>query len=447
MFYINDHFYTSQDVKNTIQQWEHDQAISHWLDKRIAIRCSDIFSWLSIVLYAKNKNIQLMPINGDLPDTAAFEKAKDADCHIYICTHSKIQKQIKPANSDKNISNEVKRLHGGLIQFSSGTTGEPKAIFRSWNEIATEIKAYNKIIDLNNDEDIVVACPVTHSYGLICGFLSSLERNNNIHICTGINARYLANICQKYQKPFVYSSPQLLQSLLNVLPSSDNKNSTKLYGAMTSGSLLPESYFNDLKTSCLKFYQQYGCSETGCVSISKNPKNANEIGETLEHCRIESGTQESPSEIIVSQTHSNRIHTQDLGYFDNHQQLHFSSRQDDTIIISGLNVYPIDIENVLLKHDFIGDVVAFKAPINNKPSLLALYSGPSELKPADLRRFCHGYLARYQWPNLFIHTNSIPRLPNGKINRRKLADQYGTGSEESSFETTSSVNTSLEVPA
>lgn len=62
------------------------------------------------------------------------------------------------------------------MQYSSGTTGEPKLIRRAWTEVDTEITAYNVALNCEVDEVPIVMAPVSHSYGLICGTLSAITR-------------------------------------------------------------------------------------------------------------------------------------------------------------------------------------------------------------------------------------------------------------------------------
>ena len=73
-------------------------------------------------------------------------------------------------------SRELLLEEPSLLQYSSGTTGEPKLIRRAWTEVDTEITAYNEALNCEVDEVPIVMAPVSHSYGLICGTLSAITR-------------------------------------------------------------------------------------------------------------------------------------------------------------------------------------------------------------------------------------------------------------------------------
>ena len=77
-------------------------------------------------------------------------------------------------------SRELLLEEPSLLQYSSGTTGEPKLIRRAWTEVDTEITAYNEALNCEVDEVPIVMAPVSHSYGLICGTLSAITRGASL---------------------------------------------------------------------------------------------------------------------------------------------------------------------------------------------------------------------------------------------------------------------------
>ena len=429
MFSVNNTAYSKEYVDNHFVEIESLNLSEEWHGKRVAVACSDAYIWLCLCMYFRGKHIQLLPIHADLPKEGAFKKAIDSECDIFVWQDTAHAMDIADA-SLKTDQVFGEKFVGGLLQFSSGTTGAPKLIHRSWCDINEEIKYYNIDMKLDSDATIIVACPVTHSYGLICGFLASVDRGVFPHVVTGMNTAFLFSVSSRYLKPFIYSSPQLLKSLIN-LSVENKKGKNKLYGAMTSGTVLPMSWFNELKAHCENFYQQYGCSEAGCISISRNPISANDIGKPLDRWYVEVGDITSISEIVVinkvNDKHTNfstnkehSIYTQDVGYMDN-QRLFFSSRIDDTIVVSGLNVYPTEIENIILQHPNVLDVIVFRSGPEDAQRIVCQYSGLCEIAPSELRRWCSQYLARYQWPTQFYFCDKIPRQDNGKVSRRELA--------------------------
>lgn len=453
MLSLDDQAVSAQDLEQQFALLRQLADTHNWYGRRLAFCTSDIFQWLALVLFCRQNSISLAPIHGDTPEQAAGDKAAEMGCDFLLWQTATHTRPLTPNAIHSRPA--VENTRAGLLQFSSGTTGRPKLIARSWASIDREIKSYNRALGPAGEFQPVVACPISHSYGLISGVLSALERGREPHIVSGINSRHLLSVVDRYQQPLVYSSPQFLYTATTLLAPGK-----KLFAAMTSGTVMPAPWFTSVQQKTGYLLQQYGCSEAGCISVAHRPSQANMLGKPLDHIRLsddfltfqqgdppsessaagsQNGSPVSPQEILV-EVDEQRIQTQDLGYGDNSGNLYFFSRQDDTIIVSGFNVYPAEVEDVLLAHPDIDDVVVFRLPDNTAnilgapaPSdsagsrVAALYCGKRELKKSEMRRWCQQALAPYQWPTVIEKLPRIPRLPNGKISRRQLTRDYLAG--------------------
>jgi long-chain acyl-CoA synthetase len=125
----------------------------------------------------------------------------------------------------------------------------------------------------------------------------------------------------------------------------------------------------------------------------------------------------------------------DVGYLDGAGYLFLCDRKSDMIISGGVNIYPAEIEGVLLTHPKVGDAAVFgiphpdwgeeiKAVIEPAPGV-----GPDEDLRDDLFSFCHGRLAKFKTPKSIDFIAEMPRDPNGKLYKRKLRDPYWEGKE------------------
>ncbi|WP_339615776.1 AMP-binding protein [uncultured Gilvimarinus sp.] len=410
LFYLNDKRYDQDALNERWQTLERNDNVAS--ARRLAVCTTDHFEWLAIALYCRKNNLSVAPIHPDTPHCAAQRKAKELDCDALIWQNAEqIQRLCQSALPA-----------GTLIQFSSGTTGAAKKIERTWAEIDREIEHYNSAINLTSDIVPVVACAITHSYGFICGFLASLARGATPHIVTGWNPKYLLHTLQLYPKPLLYSSPVFIKTLLMLWRSPQS-----LYGVMTSGAVMPEHDFANLTHKVQHVWQQYGCSEAGCITIAYQPKNARVMGHALAHCQLlASSDSNAPAEVIVQQSGHN-IHTGDAGYIDSsdNSSLHFCGRIDDTIIYAGLNVYPQEVESALMTHPAISEAVVFNMPDASAGArVAAIYTAPSALNDTQLRDLYRQKLATHQRPSWTQYVTKIPRLANGKISRRQLAQDF-----------------------
>jgi long-chain acyl-CoA synthetase len=125
----------------------------------------------------------------------------------------------------------------------------------------------------------------------------------------------------------------------------------------------------------------------------------------------------------------------DVGYLDDAGYLFLCDRKSDMIISGGQNIYPAEIESVLLGHPKVADVAVFGIPNEDWGEEIKAVVEPVEAaEPGDplaqeLLGFCRDKLARFKWPRSVDFTREMPRDPNGKLYKRKLRDPYWQGRE------------------
>ena len=424
MFYINDDFYGTDYLAKCHQEFKLSSALDNCTNKRLAVCLEDSAQWLALCLFIKEQNGSVMPIHPSTPLEAARRLAAKAGCNqLHYQRIDNVIELPDPSTEDK-IAPEITK--GVLIQMSSGTTGEPKCIERSWSSIEEEVTSYISAFTLPNEMTPLIACPITHSYGLISGVMVALARDLQPIIITNINPKYLIKRVSNSDKPLLYSSPTMLHGLIRLMP----KDQT-LHAVMTSGTIMPKQRFEQLSPRIQHFFQQYGCSEAGCISVNPDMTSAVDVGIPLPHLRVIAGDSAiQPAEIIVTTNSGQQIHTQDLGHFHHDittdaQMLSFLSRMDDTIIVAGLNVYPQEVEDVILAMPEIKDAVVFKIDDAYAGQRVCLqYSSEKPLEPSAIRQWCVDRLAPYQMPQQLIQVAQIERLANGKVNRKQLANTF-----------------------
>jgi long-chain acyl-CoA synthetase len=125
----------------------------------------------------------------------------------------------------------------------------------------------------------------------------------------------------------------------------------------------------------------------------------------------------------------------DVGYVDDEGYLYLSDRKIDMIISGGVNIYPAEIEGVLVGHPAVADAAVFGIPddemgeqVKAVVELSAGFEGSDELA-ADIVAHVREHLAGYKVPRSVDFTDELPRHPTGKLYKRLLRDPYweGTG--------------------
>ena len=127
----------------------------------------------------------------------------------------------------------------------------------------------------------------------------------------------------------------------------------------------------------------------------------------------------------------------DIGYLDADGYLFLCDRKADMIISGGVNIYPAEIESVLLTHPKVGDVAVFGIPHEEwGEEIKAVVQPGAGVEPgpaltAELLAFLAGRLAKFKLPRTVDYVDELPRDPNGKLYKRRLRDAYWKDRERS----------------
>ena len=123
----------------------------------------------------------------------------------------------------------------------------------------------------------------------------------------------------------------------------------------------------------------------------------------------------------------------DVGYLDADGYLYLTDRKDFMIISGGVNIYPQEIENLLVTHPKVADVAVFGVPNDEMGEEVKAVIQPADMADAgaglaqELQEFCRQHLARYKCPRSIDFVDELPRAPTGKLYKRLLREKYWTG--------------------
>lgn len=407
MFFVNEQYYTLDDLERKYIEFGNIPYLRDCRNRRLAVCMPDVFPWLALCLFVRKKGGSIVPIHPSVPKDGAIRMARSSGSHFLL---------FENIDSPIHLTDEKNDREGVLVQMSSGTTGAPKSIERSWESVEVELESYVSTLSLDQETTSIVACPVTHSYGMICGVFACIRRGAEPVIVTNMNPKYVLKKLKEHPKHILYGAPALLHTLASLI-----REGQHLDLVMTSGTRMPSAWLGKVKNVSNRVLQQYGCSEAGCVAIHPDVSDSSEMGYTLPHLKVEAGNEVDPGEIIIHDSEKT-IHTKDLGYMKN-GVLSFLARMDDTINVAGLNVYPQEVEDVLMAEPRIVEAVVYKKvhPLSGE-MVCAQYVCSGQVEEQELREWCREYLAPYQVPMEFFLVDAIEKLPNGKISRKKLGE-------------------------
>jgi len=138
-----------------------------------------------------------------------------------------------------------------------------------------------------------------------------------------------------------------------------------------------------------------------------------------------------PDETAKTITADGWLRTGDAGYRDADGFIYLHDRIKDMIVSGGENVYPAEVENILMSHPAVADCAVIGVPSERwgetvKAIVVAAGERPD---PAELIGFCRQRLAHYKCPTSVDFTDALPRNPSGKVLKRQLRMPYWQGSQ------------------
>jgi acyl-CoA synthetase (AMP-forming)/AMP-acid ligase II len=345
--------------------------------------------------------------------------------------------------------------------YSSGTTGLPKGVMLTHDNFTELLPLVDTLWDLKPESVDMVAMPMYHIAGctlavaaVYAGIPGVIMREPDpVAIAKAIEAHRVTHV---FLVPvlllFMQQIPQVaeadLSSLRLLLYGASPISDEVLRGAMR---LLPGT----------DFMQVYGLTETtGAITYLPpedhvpdgarlrsagvpNPTTTLKIadpatGEDLPPGQVGEILCRSPQNMLGywSLEQSTRdtllpdgwLRTGDIGYLDQDGYLFIHDRVKDMIISGGENIYPAEVENVLMGHPAVADCAVIGVPDEKwgeTPKAIVVLDG--EVTGRELIDYCRSMLAHFKCPTSVELTDAIPRNPTGKVLKRQLREPYWTG--------------------
>ena len=362
------------------------------------------------------------------------------------------------------------RLAGQFMQYTSGTTGRPKAVQRSTpsfdpDQMAAMLSPNLARYDITPGGDHVhlVTSPMYHMAPLSFGYFS-LHFGHPVLLMDHFEPEEALRLIERHRVTTTHMVPTQFHRLLR-LPDETRRryDVASLRHVMHAAAPCPV----ELKRKMLDWwgpviYEYYGASEGGgtLVRAAEWLEKPGTVGRPWPGAGVrvldDEGKDLPPGEVGTvfmkltmdfaykgdpEKTRASRrgewFSVGDVGWLDADGYLFLTDRKIDMIITGGVNVYPAEIEAALLAHPEVGDAAVFGVPNVEWGEEVKAVVEPAPAVVADaalaerLLAHCRERLAAYKCPRTIDFTPALPRDPNGKLYKRRLRDPYWAERERS----------------
>jgi long-chain acyl-CoA synthetase len=361
-----------------------------------------------------------------------------------------------------------RRLAGQFMQYTSGTTGRPKAVQRELPSMDPEtwVSAFSGNlsrygIEPGGDAVHLVTSPMYHMAPLSFGYFSA-HFEHTVVLMDRWDAELALQLVERYRVTDVHMVPTQLHRLMQLPEDVRGRyDVSSLRQVVHAAAPCPI----DLKRRLFEWlgpviYEFYGATEGGGTIATpqdwlSHPGTVgrpwagadvkvldDEGGEVPPHTvgtvylKLMGGDfrYKGDPEKTSSNRHGQYFTVGDMGELDADGFLYLRDRKIDMIISGGVNIYPAEVEAALLSHPAVGDAAVFGIPDDDwGERVKAVVEPAAGVQPSDeladrLMAHCVESLARYKCPRSIDFTHALPRDPNGKLYKRQLRDPYWDGS-------------------
>lgn len=340
-----------------------------------------------------------------------------------------------------------------LIMYTSGTTGKPKgAMLTHSNLLSVGPSPLLDNLDISHTDRCLAVLPMCHVYGVAVIIFSILAKGGTIIVLQKFDPKQVLQLIEEERITLVPAVPSMYQFMIMELANQKyDVSSVRL--CFSGAAPLPTLLYGRIETTFASpVIEGYGLTETACggtlnpiwkrkigsigtalagIDIRVNGPDNNElpsgeenIGEiAVRGANVMIGYHNQP-EATKEAMQNGWFLTGDLGYKDEEGYFYIAGRKKELIIRGGQNIYPREIEEVIVKMPQVREVAVIGVPddyMGERVKAIVVVDRDTSLTEDVIKGHCAKHLASYKVPRLVeLRHDPLPRNSTGKVLKRTL---------------------------
>ena len=348
-----------------------------------------------------------------------------------------------------------------MIQYTSGTTGNPKGVLLSHHSITNTSRIMAEIKGLGRETINLSVAPLFHTGGCVGGVLGAVQMGSTLIVQRAFEPELMLDLIEAERVTFTFAVPTMLIALLEAQRLRP-RDLSSLAMVFSGGSTVPVEIVQRTEREFgVRLIIGYGLTETSPAITHTRPGDSpRDISETIGRaiplvevkiidpqsgaiqpvnepgelcCRgfnVMLGYYDMPEATAEAIDKDGWLHTGDLCAMDNRGYCRVTGRLKDMIIRGGENIYPREIEEVLITHPAIASVAVFGVADDYWGEQVACAFVPAigtQPDPGELASFCQARLARHKTPKFWYSMAELPLTLSGKIQKFALSASAAKG--------------------
>jgi malonyl-CoA/methylmalonyl-CoA synthetase len=402
------------------------------------------------------KCIFLNPSKPDEFNSLITDHQSSRDLPLRGLRHTGFGASAQPHSTTNSLtSNSPVSSSTAVIIYTSGTTGRPKGAEITHGNLTSNLDALHDAWGWRADDVLLHVLPIFHVHGLFVALHGALHAGATTILMREFDARKTLQTLVGRRCTVFMAVPTIHNRLLDV-PDAKSFDLSRVR-LITSGSdRLPNEVFTGFQqTFGHTLLERYGMTETGmnCSNPLHGERRIGSVGLPLPGVEVRivnSETEETlpdgqigdvqlrgpnifkgywnqPGKTSESFSADGWFKTGDLGFREGDGYITLCGRSKDLIISGGLNIYPPEVERVLVEHPAVNACAVIGCPDRDwgeKVTAVVVLNRGESATGEELIRFCRERLAPYKSPKSIVFRDDLPRNAMGKIQKAELRKEF-----------------------